>query len=59
MVSISLTEREKTLFASFIKRQTLALLIECLRATRVTVTGKTQCGHFSGIGDLGDPFWKP
>lgn len=26
---------------------------------RLTVTGKSQCGHFAGIGDLGDPFWKP
>lgn len=26
---------------------------------RLTVTGKTRCEHFSGIGDLGDPFWKP
>jgi molybdopterin-synthase adenylyltransferase len=26
---------------------------------RLTVTGQNQCEHFSGIGDLGDLFWKP
>lgn len=26
---------------------------------RLAVTGRNPCGHFKGIGDLGDPFWKP
>ena len=26
---------------------------------RLAVACKTQCGHFSRISDLGDPFWKP
>jgi hypothetical protein len=26
---------------------------------RLTIAGKYQCAHFSGITDLGDPFWKP
>jgi tRNA A37 threonylcarbamoyladenosine dehydratase len=26
---------------------------------RLTVATQTQCEHFSSLGDLGDPFWKP
>jgi len=26
---------------------------------RLAATIKNPCGHFSAIGDLGDPFWKP